>query len=62
VTAGISMVELEFVVVEFMISSWKGGVYPLIKMDCFQNKGVAGRAFCKWLNRKRMDDSKSREW
>src|SRR6266849_3773818 len=31
---------------------------PPIKMDCFENKGVAGRAFCKWLKRKRMDDSK----
>ncbi len=33
-------------------------VPPPIKMDYVQNKGVAGRAFCKWLNRKRMDNSK----
>jgi hypothetical protein len=58
VTAGISMVELEFAVVEFMISSLEGVYAPPIKMDCFENKGVAGRAFCKWLKRKRMDDSK----
>jgi hypothetical protein len=58
VTAGISMVELEFAVVEFMISSLEGVYTPPIKMDCFENKGVAGRAFCKWLKRKRMDDSK----
>jgi hypothetical protein len=51
------MVELEFVVVEFMIFLVEG-IHPPIKMDCFQNKGVAERAFCKWLNRKRMDDSK----
>ena len=52
------MVELEFAVVEFMISSLEGVYTPPIKMDCFENKGVAGRAFCKWLKRKRMDDSK----
>ncbi len=58
VTAGISMVELEFAVVEFMISSLEGVYTPPIKMDCFENKGVAGRAFCKWLKRKRMDSKK----
>ncbi len=31
---------------------------PPVKMDCFQNKGVAGKAFCKCLNRKRMDDGR----
>jgi hypothetical protein len=34
------------------------GTPPPIKMDCFENKGVAGGAFCKRLNRKGMDDSK----
>jgi hypothetical protein len=31
-----------------------------MKMDRFQNKGVARRAFCKWLNRKGMDDGRFR--
>jgi hypothetical protein len=51
------MVELEFVVVEFIFFLVEG-VHPPIKMDRFQNKGVAGRAFCKWLNGKEMDDGK----
>ena len=46
VTAGISMVELEFAIVEFIFFLVEGYTPP-IKMDCFQNKGVAGRAFCK---------------
>jgi len=46
VTAGISMVELEFAIVEFMISSLRGYPPPW-KMDRLKNKGVAGRAFCK---------------
>jgi len=38
--------ELDVTVVVFMISLW--GVHtPPIKMDRSQNKGVAGRAFCK---------------
>jgi len=40
------MVKLGFVVVEFIFSSWRG-VHPPIKMVCFENKRVAGRAFCK---------------
>ena len=57
VTAGISMVELEFVVVEFIFFLVEGYTPP-IKMDRFENKGVAGRAFSKWLNGKGMDAPK----
>jgi hypothetical protein len=57
VTAGIATVELEFVVVEFMISSLRG-VYTPMKMDGCQNKGVAGGAFCKRLKREGMEDGK----
>jgi len=53
-------VELEFVMVEFMFSSWRG-VHPPIKMDCVQDKGVAGRAFCKLLKGMGIDDGKWRE-
>jgi hypothetical protein len=31
-----------------------------MKMDGCENKGVAGRAFCKWLKRKGMDSRKER--
>jgi hypothetical protein len=34
------------------------GYPPPIKMDRYQNKRVARRAFCKLLNRKRMDDGR----
>jgi hypothetical protein len=36
------------------------GYIPPMKMDGYQNKGVAGRAFCKRLKRDGMDDGKSR--
>jgi hypothetical protein len=41
------MVELEFAIVEFIISSLRGYTHPPRKMDRFQNKGVAEKAFCK---------------
>jgi hypothetical protein len=31
------------------------GYTPPMKMDGYQNKGVAGRAFCNYLKRKGMD-------
>jgi len=34
------------------------GYTPPWKMDHFQNKGVAEKAFCKWLNQKGMDDGR----
>src|SRR5260370_30152266 len=61
VTPGISMVELEFAVVEFIFFLVEGHTPPPIKMDRFQNKGVAGRAFSKWLNGKGMDDGKQEQ-
>jgi hypothetical protein len=35
----------------------EGGIPP-IKMDRFENKGDAGRAFCKLMKGKGIDDSK----
>jgi hypothetical protein len=37
---------------------WVKGYTPPMKMDCYQNKGVARRAFCKRLKRNGMDDGK----
>jgi hypothetical protein len=36
----------------------RGGVYTPMKMDGYQNKGVAGGAFCKRLKRNGMDGGK----
>jgi hypothetical protein len=60
VTAWISTVELEFVFVELMISSLRGGIPPM-KMDRYQSKRVAGGTFCNRLKRNGMDDGKWRE-
>jgi hypothetical protein len=41
------------------VSFWRGYTPPM-KMDGYQNKGVAGGAFCKWLKGNGMDGGKSR--
>jgi len=43
VTAGISMVELEFAIVEFMISSLRGGTPPM-KNGSFSKQRACGKS------------------
>jgi hypothetical protein len=44
VTAGISMVELEFAIVEFMISSLRGCTHPPMKDGSFSKQRGCGKS------------------